>query len=74
MGETRRPWRTVVIALAIALSLPAAAADPTLAEADDLFRRAQWREAAAAYGRALELTDNAAERRFLERRLRELPN
>jgi len=40
----------------------------------DLCRRlGRNREARAAYRRALELTEQAAERRFLERRLRELP-
>jgi len=39
----------------------------------DLFRRAEQNgESAVAYRRALEFTDNAAERRFLERRLREV--
>ena len=39
----------------------------------DLLRRAGSRvEAAAAYGRALELVSNESERRFLERRLREV--
>jgi RNA polymerase sigma-70 factor (ECF subfamily) len=39
----------------------------------DLLRRCdRTREAAAAYGRALELCKNEPERRFLERRMREL--
>ena len=39
----------------------------------DLLRRLErWSEAAAAYQRAIPLTTNAAERRFLERRLREV--
>jgi RNA polymerase sigma-70 factor (ECF subfamily) len=40
----------------------------------DLYRRlGRTAEAQAAYRRALELTEQGAERRFLERRLRELP-
>jgi RNA polymerase sigma-70 factor (ECF subfamily) len=42
------------------------------ARADLLRRAARPREAAEAYRRALELTTNDAERRFLQRRLREL--
>jgi RNA polymerase sigma-70 factor (ECF subfamily) len=40
--------------------------------ADLLRRLGRWSEAAAAYRRAAPLTTNAAERRFLERRLREV--
>lgn len=41
----------------------------------DLYRRAgRTGEARAAYGRALELTSQEAERRFLQKRLRELSN
>jgi RNA polymerase sigma-70 factor (ECF subfamily) len=42
------------------------------ARADLLRREGRRDEAAAAYARALELTGNAAERRFLERRLAEI--
>ncbi|TML62121.1 MAG: sigma-70 family RNA polymerase sigma factor [Actinobacteria bacterium] len=42
------------------------------ARADLLRRSGRLGEAAAAYGRALELATNPVERRFLERRLREL--
>ena len=42
------------------------------AQADLLQRLGRRQEAAAAYGRALELATNPVERRFLERRLREL--
>ncbi len=42
------------------------------ARADLLRRAARPREAADAYRRALDLTTNDAERRFLERRLDEL--
>jgi RNA polymerase sigma-70 factor (ECF subfamily) len=41
------------------------------ARADLLRRQDRHGEAAAAYARALELASNAAERRFLERRLAE---
>ena len=44
------------------------------ARADLLRRAGRFDEAASAYGRALELTGNAAERDFLERRLREIQN
>jgi RNA polymerase sigma-70 factor (ECF subfamily) len=40
--------------------------------ADLLRRLGRWTEAADAYRRAVRLTTNAAERRFLERRLREV--
>jgi RNA polymerase sigma-70 factor (ECF subfamily) len=43
------------------------------ARADLLQRSGRLDEAAAAYGRAAELVTNPVERRFLERRLRELP-
>ncbi len=42
------------------------------ARADLLRREGRWREAAEAYGRALELVTNDPERRFLERRLAEM--
>ena len=42
------------------------------ARADFLRRMASWGEAAASYQRALELAANESERRFLERRLREM--
>ncbi|MEX1173655.1 MAG: RNA polymerase sigma factor [Chloroflexota bacterium] len=42
------------------------------ARADLLRRLARWTEAAASYRRALDLTANATERAFLERRLREV--
>jgi RNA polymerase sigma-70 factor, ECF subfamily len=42
------------------------------AQADLLRRRGCWREAEGAYGRALELVGNDAERRFLERRMAEM--
>ena len=42
------------------------------AKADLLRRLARKREAAKSYARALELVDQDAERRFLERRLREV--
>ncbi len=42
------------------------------ARADLLRRLGRWSEAATAYGRALELTANRAERAFLERRLAEV--
>ena len=42
------------------------------ARADLLRRLGRKREAAASYREALALTDNAPERRFLERRLREV--
>jgi RNA polymerase sigma-70 factor (ECF subfamily) len=42
------------------------------AKADLLRRSGRREEAAPAYRRAVELTENAAERRFLERRLAEL--
>jgi predicted RNA polymerase sigma factor len=41
------------------------------ARADFLRRLGRWAEAAASYRRALALTDNTRERRFLEERLRE---
>jgi len=40
--------------------------------ADLLRRLGRFEEAATAYGRALTLTESAAERRFLQRRLREV--
>jgi len=43
------------------------------ARADLCRRLGRWQEAAAAYRRALELTRQMPERRFLERRLAELP-
>jgi RNA polymerase sigma-70 factor (ECF subfamily) len=47
---------------------------PAHAARADLCRRlGRHDEARAAYGRALELTRQGAARRFLERRLRELP-
>jgi RNA polymerase sigma-70 factor (ECF subfamily) len=42
------------------------------ARADLLRRMGSWAEAAESYARALELVTNASERRFLERRLREV--
>jgi len=42
------------------------------ARADLLRRLRRWSEATTAYGRALELTNNGAERAFLERRLAEV--
>ena len=42
------------------------------AQADLLRRLGRLEEAAACYREALELTDNLPERRFLERRLREV--
>jgi RNA polymerase sigma-70 factor (ECF subfamily) len=40
--------------------------------ADLLRRLGSWEEAAKSYHRALELVTNESERRFLERRLREV--
>jgi RNA polymerase sigma-70 factor, ECF subfamily len=42
------------------------------AQADLLRRSGCWRQAEDAYGRALELVGNDAERRFLERRMAEV--
>jgi RNA polymerase sigma-70 factor (ECF subfamily) len=42
------------------------------ARADLLRRMGRWQEAESAYRQALDLTGNAAERRFLERRLGEM--
>ena len=42
------------------------------ARADLRRRLGSWKEAAQSYARAIELVTNAAERRFLERRLREV--
>jgi RNA polymerase sigma-70 factor (ECF subfamily) len=42
------------------------------ARADLLRRMGAWAEAAKSYRRALELVTNQSERRFLERRLREV--
>jgi len=42
------------------------------ARADLLRRLGRWSEAEAAYGRAIELTGNTAERTFLERRVSEV--
>ena len=61
-------------ALAPLLAEPALATYQYLSatRADFLRQLARWDEAAAAYEEALMLTDNAAEREFLERRLTEV--
>jgi RNA polymerase sigma-70 factor, ECF subfamily len=59
------------LALVEALDLPAYPLFHAI-RADLLRRLGRNPEAAAAYGRAIELTENAAEREFLRRRLREL--